>query len=773
MKNEQFDGFYVGQHFMLSEVDATSEFVVEDIIVGGMGVCVKVVNCTTNKAFALKGIQKEFLDEDRAVQRYRRELDIWFVAASCDGVVDTESVVTINGIPYMLAEWVYGGDLDGKLAQMTPIAKTKAFIEIVDALRLVHAQYGIIHRDLKPQNILLSKDGRPLVADWGLAKIYEDKIDEGDYGKQPIAPNLTMVGSRMGTVLYMSPEQFIDSSKVDFRSDIYALGCILHELETGQPPFLGRSLKEIANRHLYDAPPILGGFFKKTALGLEKVITRCIQKNPADRYQSYDELLEELARLASKRGVTTYTKSVIRYDRALPGSGYEHYLKPLLADKSNGKVSIAGTKMSSIIDEANILTSSNRVDDAVKLLKPFVCLENIISKDLKWHAGTDLFQNYAHALVLANKFDEAERCYRSLSRFRGKTAVYYVNHAYLNLLLKRPNRVVELCLEGLQNYPKDKDLLGNISAGYMLLGDSDNAISYACQSMKVGAVDVNDCEQLNNALKMQTSSLRYTNLDAFRENMVNRWKAISKGLSLNPNWVALHYAFAEYVSEIDEHDGEHIVRMEFGNRIMAGELQHALIEMWVKNLWEIAWFSTKNEVISNSINLIGTRVNDKNIGLQCKAAVRDAYYSLILHFTEHKEIAYDWLLTKDNGTYRNPIEASEILYRQGKKEEAYKIILAECQNPNWRASRLASELYIRDNEFKNAISIARKCVGIMPTHREVWQTLATAYAKAGLEKESRDALAHAKACWTKEKAILSELQDTYRNLFNKLCNELQ
>ena len=296
---KQFDGFYIGQFLTLSEYDSGNNFLVEDIIGGGMGVCVKVKNIKTNKVFALKGIQKVFLNEERAVQRFRRELDIWYVAASCDGVVDTESIVIINGIPYMMAEWVNGGDLYGKLKQMDSCEKIKVFIEIVDALRLIHNQYGIIHRDLKPQNILVTTSGRPLIADWGLAKIYSEKLlDQNIKKKIPSSPNLTMAGSHMGTVLYMSPEQIIDSSSVDFRSDIYALGCILHEMETGESPFIGRTIKEIVNRHLYDAPPKLGGFLKRTKLGLEKVISRCLQKNPADRYQSYEEILKDVIKYA-------------------------------------------------------------------------------------------------------------------------------------------------------------------------------------------------------------------------------------------------------------------------------------------------------------------------------------------------------------------------------------------------------------------------------------------------------------------------------------------
>ena len=769
--NKSRDGFYVGQRLMLSEVDAASEFVVGDIIAGGMGVCVKVTSSKTNKVFALKGIQKEFLQEDHAVKRFRRELDIWYVAASCDGVVDTESVVMINGIPYMMAEWVNGGDLYGKLARMAPLEKTRVFMEIVDALRLVHERYGIIHRDLKPQNILVTANGRPLIADWGLAKIYTDRLNENcNENKQPDSPNLTMAGSHMGTVLYMSPEQIVDSSKVDFRSDIYALGCILYEMEIGEPPFLGKTIKEIVNRHLYEAPPVLGGFFKRTKLGLEKVITRCLQKNPADRYQSYSELLQELVRVASKRGIASYTKSGIRYERVLPGSGYEYYVKPLLSGNANRSATPANISVGTIIEEANMLVASQRTDEAAKLLRPFIGVENIISKDFKWHSGTDLLQTYAHALILDRKFEEAERCYHSLSRFKERPAVYYVNYAYLNLLLNRPEHVVELCLEGLRDFPNDKDLLGNLSTGYRMLGDSDNAISYAYKCMGVGSVDVNDCEQFYNALKMQTCSLRYTDLDAFRENMIKQWKAISKGLSLNPNWPALHFAFVEYVSEINEHDGERISRLEFNNRIMAGELQRALFVMWVRNLWEIAWFSSDNEVICNSINLIGSRMNDEKLEPQYKAIAWDTYASLILRFAQDRERVYDWLLTKENKKYRNPIEAAYVLHRQGKKDEAYDVILAECQYPNWRANRMAAELYIRDKDFTKAIAIAKKGVNIMPAHREVWQTLVIAYAEAGLETKSKEALAHAQACWSKEKAILSELQGMYRELFNRICN---
>ena len=227
----------------------------------------------------------------------------------------------------------------------------------------------------------------------------------------------------------------------------------------------------------------------------------------------------------------------------------------------------------------------------------------------------------------------------------------------------------------------------------------------------------------------------------------------------------------EYVSELNEHDGERTSRLEFKNQVIKGELQQLIVVTWAKNLKEIAWYSSKPEVINNSINLIRGRMNDKELKAHFKATIWDTYYSLILRFTKGNVNAYDWLLTKENGKYRTPLEAADILHRQGEKAEAYAIILAECQKPNWLANRMAAEFYLKDGNFEKAIDIAQKGVGIMSAHREVWQTLAIVYDRVGNKTNASEALFRAKVCWNKEKAVLDELRGMYYGLLNKICND--
>jgi eukaryotic-like serine/threonine-protein kinase len=160
--------------------------------------------------------------------------------------------------------------------------------EVSEALGYAH-EHGVVHRDIKPENVLLAKD-QALVADFGIAKA----LDASGVEK------LTETGLSVGTPAYMSPEQAADSRKLDGRSDLYALGCVLYEMLAGQPPFTGPTAQSILARHAVDPVPSLRTIRRTVPRGVESAIMKAMAKVPADRYARAAQFAEALAKPDSK-----------------------------------------------------------------------------------------------------------------------------------------------------------------------------------------------------------------------------------------------------------------------------------------------------------------------------------------------------------------------------------------------------------------------------------------------------------------------------------------
>ena len=155
--------------------------------------------------------------------------------------------------------------------------------QVADALEHAHRQ-GVIHRDIKPENILLA-DGQAVLADFGIARALD--VAAGD--------RLTETGLAIGTPAYMSPEQSAGATRLDGRSDIYALGCVLYEMLAGQPPFTGPTAQAILARHAVDPVPALRTVRPTVPPGLEQAVTRALAKVPADRYATAGAFVKALA----------------------------------------------------------------------------------------------------------------------------------------------------------------------------------------------------------------------------------------------------------------------------------------------------------------------------------------------------------------------------------------------------------------------------------------------------------------------------------------------
>jgi serine/threonine protein kinase len=217
-------------------------------------------------------------------KRFIREMGI---AASLDHplIVPLIDSGRADGVLYYVMPCVSGESLYERLQRERRLAVPEALgiaRDVATALGYAHER-GVLHRDVKPENILLAR-GRALIADFGLARA----IGAADYTK------LTATGVIVGTVYYMSPEQLREEPDLDQRTDIYSLGCILYEMLSGEPPFTGRNLTDVASRILRGPIPTVRRLRPEVPVDVDEAIGRALAKARADRFKAMSEMLAAL-----------------------------------------------------------------------------------------------------------------------------------------------------------------------------------------------------------------------------------------------------------------------------------------------------------------------------------------------------------------------------------------------------------------------------------------------------------------------------------------------
>ncbi|MGZ4822166.1 MAG: protein kinase domain-containing protein [Terriglobales bacterium] len=254
---------------------------------GGMGEVYRARDTRLDREVAIKVLLQSFATDADRLRRFEQEARA-VAALNHPNILGVYDIGQHRGSPYMVSELLDGETLrekmqEGAMGQRRAIEYAS---QIAEGLAAAHDK-GIVHRDLKPENVFVTRDGRVKILDFGLAKLARTETGRATAGEGATAtvPAHTTPGLVLGTAGYMSPEQ-VRGKEVDARTDIFAFGAILYEMLSGRRAFKGESSVETMNAILKDDPPELETEKLKVSPGLERIVRRCLEKEPARRFHS-------------------------------------------------------------------------------------------------------------------------------------------------------------------------------------------------------------------------------------------------------------------------------------------------------------------------------------------------------------------------------------------------------------------------------------------------------------------------------------------------------
>src|SRR5271154_4961044 len=268
---------------------------------GGMGEVYRARDTRLDRTVAIKILTQGVADTPEVRQRFEREARA-VSSLSHPHICVLYGVGNQDGIEYLVMEYLEGETLAARIVK-GPLSTTELLryaSQIADALDKAHRQ-GIVHRDLKPANVMLTKTGAKLL-DFGLAK--DEEILQGDPGSSPtMSRPLTMQGSIVGTMQYMSPEQ-LEGKPADVRSDIFSFGAMLYEMATGHKAFEAKSHASLIAAILKEEPRPMRELQPLTPPALEHIVRACLAKDPDERPQSAHDLKLQLEWFRESRGIS-------------------------------------------------------------------------------------------------------------------------------------------------------------------------------------------------------------------------------------------------------------------------------------------------------------------------------------------------------------------------------------------------------------------------------------------------------------------------------------
>ena len=274
--------------------------IVEEVGAGGMAVVYKAVQEPLGREVAIKALKTSIAIEPQFSERFEREAK-FMASLQQENIINVFDFIKFGGTMFIVMEYVEGVDLYDLLDQSKDLpVEISAIIALQVARALNHAHFrGIIHRDIKPANVMISKRGDVKLMDFGIAR------DES-------LSDLTETGTGLGTPSYMSPEQIL-GDKLDQRTDIWSLGIVFYQMLTGKKPFLEDPRRSVLQKIRLDRQVSARRLNPQIPRSLDRIIGRCMEKLPSDRYPSMQSLIHDLEDFLATRVVINYNAYMVDF----------------------------------------------------------------------------------------------------------------------------------------------------------------------------------------------------------------------------------------------------------------------------------------------------------------------------------------------------------------------------------------------------------------------------------------------------------------------------
>ncbi len=273
-------------------------YVVEEMLgKGGMGVVYRAVDTRLGRRVALKVLRPGLVGDAERRRRFMQEARA-ASAVNHPAIAQIYDIEESGDVTFITMEYVDGSTVRNLVSrrELDLSSAVEVGVQVADALARAH-ETGIVHRDIKSDNVMVTRDGHPKILDFGLAKLLDPVPGDGDSGVSRMETlTRTQAGMILGTVAYMSPEQ-ARGLPVDKRSDVFSFGVLLYEMAAGKVPFQGASALDTMHAIAYEQTQPLATLRTDIPYSLQKVIDRCLQKKPDERYQDLREAVTELKKV--------------------------------------------------------------------------------------------------------------------------------------------------------------------------------------------------------------------------------------------------------------------------------------------------------------------------------------------------------------------------------------------------------------------------------------------------------------------------------------------